>query len=118
MHEPMGRITGISEMQLIPRKFFGDVGAGRRDELMTVFKGFRDEFRAGREDRRKLAAALADALDGTPYDEAKVNNAVQAFTARSSGLIGRGGDAALTFIAKLNEEERRLLAKRIRERSD
>ncbi len=117
VHERMGRITGISEMQLIPGRFFGDLGASRRAELLAIFKEFRDEFRDGRDARRQLAGVLADALEGQPYDEAKVKDAVQAFTARSSTLIGRGGDAALTFIAKLSGDERHLLAKRIRERS-
>lgn len=117
MHEPAGRISGISEMQLIPRKFFGDLGMDRRSDMMAVFKGFRDEFRSGRDARRQLAADLAAALEATPYDAARVKQAVQAFTARSSDLINRGGDAALIFIAKLSDGERKLLAQRIRERS-
>ena len=117
MHERPDRMSGISEMQLIPRKFFGDIDRDRRGELLGVFKGYRGEFRDGREARRQLAAALADALEATPYDEVKVKAAVEAFSTRSSELIARGGNAALEFIGKLNDKERRDLARRIRERS-
>ena len=99
MHDRPGRMSGISEMQLIPRKFFGDLGMGRRGEMMAVFKGYRDEFRGGRDARRQLAMGIADALDVTPYDPARVRQAVEAFTTRSSQLAGRGGEAALDFIA-------------------
>lgn len=117
MHDRPGRMSGISEMQLIPRKFFGDLGAGRRGEMMAVFKGYRDEFRGGRDARRQLALAIADALEVTPFDQARVAQAVAAFTTQSSQLAGRGGEAALDFIAKLDDAERKLLAQRIRERS-
>ena len=116
MHDQPGRMSGISEMQLIPRKFFGDLGMGRRGEMLAVFKGYRDEFRTGRDSRRQLALSLADALESAPYDEARVRQAVRNFTAQSSQLVGRGGDAALDFIAKLDDAERKLLAQRIRER--
>lgn len=117
MHEPPGRMSGISEMQLIPRKFFGDLGMGRRSEMLAMFKGYRDEFRTGRDARRELALKLADALEATPYDAARVKDAVGAFSAQSAQLVNRAGDAALEFIAKLDDGERKLLAQRIRERS-
>jgi len=117
MHEPPGRMTGISEMQLIPRKFFGDISQQRRSELLAVFKDFRGEFRDGRAARQQLAVDLAMALEAEPYDAERVKQAVEAFTSRSSGLIARGGDAAVAFIGKLDDSERRLLARRIRERS-
>ena len=116
VHEPPGRLTGISEVKLIPRKFFGDLGMGRRGELMLILKGYRDEFRDGRDARKQLTVNLANALDAEPYDEAKVKEAVAAFNARSAGLVTRGGDAALDFISRLTPEERKLLANRIRER--
>lgn len=117
LHEPPGRMTGISEMQLIPRKFFGDISQQRRSELLTVFKDFRGEFRDGRVARQQLAVDLAAALEAEPYDPERVKQAVGAFTSRSSSLVARGGDAALAFISKLDDGERRLLARRIRERS-
>lgn len=116
VHEPPGRMSGISEMQLIPRKFFGDLDSSRRSEMMAVFRGYRGDFRDGRDARRALAAALADALAAEPYDEARVKTAIADFNARSAHLVNRGGDAAMEFIGKLTPAERVLLSKRIRER--
>ena len=118
VHEPPGRMSGISEMQLIPRKFFGDLDSARRSEMMAVFRGYRADFREGREGRRALAGALADALAADPYDEARVKSAIADFNSRSSHLVNRGGDAAMEFIGKLTPEERVKLSKRIRERVD
>lgn len=115
-HEPPGRLQGISEMQLIPRKFFGDLDGGRRKELMAVFRGFRGEFNEGREARKQLANALVAALAAEPYDERQTRAAVAAFNERSAALVTRGGDAAMEFIAKLTPDERKLLARRIAER--
>ncbi|MCB1379690.1 MAG: periplasmic heavy metal sensor [Alphaproteobacteria bacterium] len=117
VHEPHGRISGISEMQLIPRKFFGDVSASRRSELAQVFKGYRVMFRDGREARRKMAVDLADALAAEPYDEIRARSAILAFNQKGAELMGHGGDAAVDFIGKLSPEERKLLAQRIRERA-
>ena len=118
VHESPGRMSGISEMQLIPRKFFGDLDSARRSEMMAVFRGYRADFREGRESRRVLAAALADALAADPYDEARMKSAIADFNARSAHLVNRGGDAAMEFIGKLTPEERVMLSKRIRERVD
>ena len=115
-HESPGRMAGISEMQLIPRKFFGDMDAERRRELSSFFRKFRGDFREGRADRKRLAAELAGALQATPYDAAKVRAVVDSINATSSGLIGRGGEAAVEFIAKLTPDERTKLALRILER--
>lgn len=114
--EPPGRMTGISEMQLVPRKFFSDIAGERRRELAGVFRNFRGDFREGRADRRRVAAEIAAALEATPYDEAKLREAIAAFNESSAALINRGGEAALAFIAQLTPDERRLLARRILER--
>ena len=115
-HEPPGRMAGLGEMQLIPRKFFSDVDAQRRRELSAMFRNFRGDFREGRAERKRLAAELASALEAKPYDEAKVRAVIAQINATSSGLTDRGGDAAITFIAALTPEERGKLAKRILER--
>lgn len=116
MHEPPGRMAGISEMQLIPRRFFGDIDGDRRRELASVFRSFRGDFREGRADRQRVARDLAAALQAEPFDEGKVKDAVAEFSQTSASLIGRGGAAAVEFIGKLTGEERNLLAKRILER--
>jgi len=118
VHHPPERITGISQMQLVPRKFFGELDRSRRLELLGVFKEFRGKFREGRKAARQDMVNLAVALEREPYDEAAVKAVVDAFSKTSSGLIEQGGQAALTFIRKLTPEERRLLAKHIRFRDE
>jgi len=118
VHHPMERISGISQMQLVPRKFFAELDRSRRLELLGVFKEFRGKFRDGRRAARQDMVNLAGALEREPYDEAAVKALVDAFSETSSGLIGEGGQAALTFIGKLTPEERRLLAKHIRLRDE
>lgn len=116
-HGRIERMTGISQMQLIPRRFFGEVDGTRRKELLAVLRSFRGEFRDGRELAHEQTTVLATALEASPYDEAKVKAAVDMFSSRSASLIGMGGNAALTFIAKLTPDERLLLAKHIRLRA-
>ncbi len=116
MHERMERMSGVSQMQLVPRRFFGDLGHDRRTELLGVFKDFRGEFRDGRRAARDQATKLAAALETVPYDATAVESVVGNFSKSSSDLIGLGGRAALTFIAKLTPDERLLLAKHIRQR--
>lgn len=118
MHERPDRISGISQMQLVPRRFFGDLERPRRMELLAIFKNFRDEFRDGRKVAREQTAKLATALEAEPYDPAAVTAVVDGFSRSSSDLIGLGGRAALTFIAKLTPQERLLLARHLRQRDD
>lgn len=117
-HGPPERITGMSNMQMIPRKFLADLDRGRRTELLAVFKDFRSEFRGHRKMGREQMAGLAAALEAEPYSEAAVKAAVAAFTGSGADLMRRGGDAAVVFIGKLQPEERRLLAKHIRMRDE
>lgn len=117
-HGPPERMSGVSQMQLIPRKFLGDLDRTRRAELMKVFRDFAPAFRDGRKAAREDVASLAAALDAEPYDALKVRAAVESFSARSAALTGDGGKAALTLIEKLSPEERKLLAHHIRMRDD
>ncbi|MFN4142288.1 periplasmic heavy metal sensor [Aestuariivirga sp.] len=115
---PEGRVSGISQAQLIPRKFFSELEMNRRRELLQVVKEFGPAFRAGRTAAREGALGLAAALEAEPYDEARVKAAVGAFSAKSTSLVGTGGEAALALIARLDAEERKLLAKHIRLREE
>jgi uncharacterized membrane protein len=114
IHQPMERFANSSQMQLIPRKFLGEVGGERRRELLQAFKSFGPAFREGRRNVRAEAAALADALDAEPYDPARVNAAVARFTSASAALMQTGGQAAEDVIGRLKPEERKLLARHIR----
>jgi uncharacterized membrane protein len=118
MHGPPERFAGISQVQLIPRKFFGELDRGRRNELLGIIREFGKEFRGGRKAVRDEAVNLAAALETEPYDPAKVKAVIDAFSERSSALAGKGGEVALTVIGKLTPEERKLLAKHIRLRGD
>lgn len=117
-HGPPERMNGISQMQLIPRKFLGELDSTRRAELLKVFRNLVPNFREGRKAVREDVAKLASALDADPYDAASVRAAVDSFTSRSAMLIGDGGKAALGLIEKLTPEERKALARHIRLRDD
>ncbi len=116
-HHPSERMTSVSYLHLVPRKFFADVGRARRDELLAHVKQYRERFREGHQKSRQVAENLADALDASPYDEARVRVALAEFTANGVDQIGTGAKAAQDFIARLSPEERVLLAQRIRERA-
>ena len=112
------RVTGLSQMQLIPRKFFSELEGPRKAELLGVLRGFGPTFRDGRKAARNEIAALAMALEAEPYDPARVKAVVDGFSGVSEALVAHGGQAALTLIEKLTPEERKQLAKQIRMRSE
>jgi uncharacterized membrane protein len=112
------RMSGLSQMQLIPRKFFGDLGGPRKAELLQVMRDYGPAFRDGRRAARDQVMAVAAALEAEPYDAAMLKTAVDEFAARNGALATQGADAALSLIGKLSPEERKLLAQRIRERGD
>jgi uncharacterized membrane protein len=117
-HGPHERMSGMSQMQLIPRKFFDELSRARRRELLVVFKNFSKEFGDGRKAARDEVMNLANALEAEPYDPARVKAIVDAFSERSSHLVRTGGEAALTVIGKLSPEERKLLSRQIRHRNE
>jgi hypothetical protein len=112
------RVMGLSQVQIIPRKFFGEIDSTRKAELLGLFRQYGPAFRDGRRAARGEIAVLADALEAEPYDPARVKAAVDSFSARSESLVATGGQAALALIERLTPEERKLLAKHIRQRSD
>jgi uncharacterized membrane protein len=118
MRDPPDRVAGLSQVQLIPRKFFGDLERPRKAELLAVFRELSPSFREGRRALRSDLAQLADALDAEPYDAARVQAAVANFSSHSQNLATSGSQAALKVIGMLSAEERKLLATHIRERED
>jgi uncharacterized membrane protein len=117
VHDKPERVMGLTQVQLIPRKFFGELDQDRKAELLGIFREFSPKFRDGRRASREEIAALAMALEAEPYDPARVKATVDSFSARSESLIASGGQAALTLIERLTPEERKLLAKHIRQRA-
>lgn len=118
VRETPERVAGLSQVQLIPRKFFGELDGARKTELLGVFRELGPSFREGRRAARDEIAVIAAALEAEPYDAARVKTAIDSFSARSESLVAAGGQAALTLISKLTPEERKLLAKHIRQRGE
>lgn len=118
MRDPPDRVAGLSQVQMIPRKFFGDLDGPRKTELLGVFRQLSPSFREGRRTLKADLAALAGALDAEPYDAARVQSAVDNFSSHSQGLAASGAQAALKLIGMLTPEERKLLAMHIRQRDD
>lgn len=118
VHGPVERYSGLSQMQLIPRRFLGELDGGRRAEILKVFRDFAPSFRDGRKAVREEAMNLAAALEAEPYDAGRVKDVIDSFSSRSSDLVRAGGEAALKVIAMLSPGERKLLAQNIRMRDD
>jgi uncharacterized membrane protein len=116
-HSHPERMTGMSYLQLVPRKFLSELPHARREELLGQLRDDRDRFKDGQQKSRKVAESLADALDASPYDEARVRSVLDEFTGNGVDQINLGAKAALDFISRLSTEERILLAQRIRERA-
>ena len=111
------RISGPGYTQILPRKFFFDISRDRRKELVTDLKKNRKEFRQLRKDLRAVAIGVADALAADPYDAEATKKALAAYEAQANGMVGKGKSIAIEFFAKLTPEERKLIAKRIRDKA-
>lgn len=112
------RYARLTQMQLIPRHFFGDLDRARRMQLMQVFRAQDKDIREGRRAIKAQVTELADALDAEPYDAARVRAAVEGFTAKSEALFVTGAGAALRVIDQLTPEERKLMASHLRARDE
>jgi hypothetical protein len=116
--ERFERYTGSGYSSLIPRKFLSDLPADRRKELGDLLRRNRGEFRKDFAEMRKLATQLADALEREPYDEAAAVAAIQAHAKVVDGMIDRGAAVTIDIVHRLSPAERKLLAGRIRERTE
>jgi hypothetical protein len=114
---PPERFVGATYAQLVPRRFLGDLDRPRRLELLAVLRQYRKDFTDSRKAAMLMSASLADALDADPYDPAKADAAVKAYAATGNELVAHGATAALDFIAHLSPDERKMMAKRLRERA-
>jgi hypothetical protein len=61
-----GRMQGASYVQLVPRSFFRDISKDRRDVLMQIVRGHRDDLRELRKASDAASLKLADVLDRNP----------------------------------------------------
>ena len=103
-------------VQLVPRKFFGDLQGGRRHELMQFLRGQGDDFKSLRAETRATALKLADALDH--YDAGNVKAVIDNFTTGSESLAARSGAVVVDLISQLTPDERAQLAAAIRDRDN
>jgi uncharacterized membrane protein len=110
------RWSGASFTQLLPRRFLSDLPEDRRREFLDMLKSRREVFRESRAGMRDVALRFADALEGNPYDEARVTQAVRDFTKLSTQMVDSGTLVTLQIVQKLTPEERRQLAQQVRER--
>jgi hypothetical protein len=118
VREPPERVMGLSQVQIVPRKFFSELERDRKAELLGVFREFGPTFRDGRRETRDQAVRIAEALEAEPYDAARVRAAIDGFSSGSERLVAAGGQAAFTLIERLTPEERKRLAKHIRLRGE
>lgn len=117
MPERMERMMGLNNAtQLLPRRFLHDLPRERRRQLLDVLKAHGEAFRAARTEMRAATAQLAAALEADPYVAADAESAIMAFSSAGGGVIKTGEAAAREVLAMLTPEERKMLAKRLRER--
>ncbi len=109
----VGRINGPGFAQLLPRRFFAQLSDSRRDELLTLMRQHRDEFRQDRTQLRRAARAVADALGAEHFDQAKLDQALQAFADTGHTLIDMGSNVARDVVSRLTPAERKMLAEQV-----
>lgn len=112
------RIEGYSSLQILPRGFVSDLKGERRDLIVGILRKFRGEFRARRAEMRANTEKIAVALEAEPYDPEAVTHAIDQFAATGRLMIDGGVLTVKTVIDELTPDERKLLAKSIRERDE
>jgi uncharacterized membrane protein len=111
------RFPLANQIQLIPRKFLGELPKERRREITQVLNRYRKDVRANRDVARAASLKLADALSAEPYSAEQAKAAIANFATQGSTLVSRGGDVALEVLQMLTPEERKQLADAMRERA-
>ncbi len=115
---PPERIEGYSSLQILPRGFVSDLKGERRDLVLGILRKFRGEFRSRRAEMRGNTEKIAAALEAEPYDPEAVTHAIDQFSATGRLMIDGGVLTVKSVIEVLTLEERKLLAKSIRERDE
>jgi uncharacterized membrane protein len=115
---PPERIEGYSSLQILPRSFVSDLKGERRDVIVGILRKFRGEFRERRAEMRANTEKIAQALEAEPYDPEAVTRAIGQFAGTGRMMIDGGVLTVKSVIEVLTPDERKLLAKRIRERDE
>lgn len=116
--EKYRRISGPGYTQIIPRKFFFDVGRDRRAELIEAMRQHRKTFRGHRRDLRASALKIAETLEAEPFDRAALETTLDGYRNQAVEMIDEGGRIGRSFFDLLSPGERKLLAKRIRQKAE
>jgi hypothetical protein len=111
-----GRMQGASYVQLVPRSFFRDIPKERRDVLMEIVRGHRDNLRELRKASDATSLRLADVLEKEPFVLDDVRKTVTDFSTGTESLAAKGGDIVMQIVTALTPEERKQLAAAIRAR--
>jgi hypothetical protein len=104
--------------QLMPRKFLRSLDGDRRREIIGLVRNHRLAIRAGREELKAKALAIANALSADPYDAQALTAAVDDFGTASTRMVDQGLDIAAEVLRDLTEGERLALAAAIRNRAE
>ena len=115
---PPERIEGYSSLQILPRSFVSDLKGDRRDMIVGILRRFRGEFRERRAEMRANTEKIAQMLEAEPYDPDAVTKAIDQFAGTGRMMIDGGVLTVKSVIEVLTPDERKLLAKRIRERDE
>lgn len=110
------RLAGASYVQLVPRSFFRDISSERRDVLMQIVRGHRDDLRDLRKAADGASLKLADALEKEPFVLDDVRKTVSDFSTGTESLAAKGGDIVVQIVTQLSPQERKQLAAAIRDR--
>jgi uncharacterized membrane protein len=112
------RFASPAFTQLLPRRFFSDLGEERRRELVALMQAHRREFRRDQGELKDSAQAVAEALAAEPFDAARLDQALDDFAGRGRALVDMGAAIAKEVAGKLTPEERKMLAEHLRKRSE
>ncbi len=104
-------------MQIVPRKFFSELPAERRRELLRVVRSKMRALRSDQQPDRDAALKLAEVLSVDNLNKADVQSAIAAFNQGPQSLPARTGKISEELIDLLTPEERKLLAAAIKERA-
>ena len=102
--------------QLLPRKFLADLPHERRREFMDLLRGKNDDFMQNRILADATSLKFADALDQPIFDQVKIKLIVDEITSGPNSFSAQSEALVIEITNKLTPEERKALARAIRER--
>jgi uncharacterized membrane protein len=111
------RFMVSSAAQVVPRKFFAQLPAERRRELLGLIRQNMRDLRGHRDGSAPAVLALATKLEAEPFDAASFQQAMQDYATGADSLPVRSAAVVNELVARLTPEERKMLAQTIRDRA-